>query len=84
MKNQKKKGTAPRRKQHPNTNHKSYSNRIENICLVFAVTFLILFIGGNLLNNEPMTFLGAGIGFAGMVIQLDINFSEEDDDIWEE
>lgn len=77
-----KKGTAPRRKQHPtNQNH---FNRIENICLVFAVTFLILFIGGNFLNNEPMTFLGAGIGFAGMVIQLDINFSEEDDDIWEE
>ena len=60
-------------KKNTNTNY----SRIENICLVFAVTFLILFIGGYYIHNEPMTFLGLGIGFAGMVIQLHLNFSED-------
>ena len=60
-------------KKNTNTNY----NGIENICLVLFVAFLILFIGGYYIHNNPMTFLGLGIGFAGMVIQLHLNFSED-------
>ena len=77
----KKKGTAPRR-QHP-TNHQYYS-RVEHICLCLLIAFLILFIGGCYLHHEPMKYIGLGIGLTIFMIQVDINLSEEDDDIWEE
>ena len=63
-------GTAP--------NHTHHDiNRVEKICLIFFAIFVVLYIGGYYLHNDPMTFLGLGIGVAGFVIQTDINLSEE-------
>ena len=59
-------------------------NKIENICLMFFVIFLILFIWGYYIKNNSMMFLGAGLGLAASTIQVHINLSnEEDEDIWE-
>ena len=58
--------------------------KIENICLMFFVIFLILFIWGYYIKNNSIMFLGAGIGLAAFTIQVHINLSnEEDEDIWE-
>ena len=67
-----------RKAQHRSTAPKpqSHLNRIERICLAFFGMFLILFLGGYYIHNTPITFLGLGIGFAGFVIQTDINLHE--------
>lgn len=55
----------------------TYLNRIENACLLLFTAFLALFIGGYILHNEPMTYLGLGLGIAGIIIQTIINTEEE-------
>ena len=60
-------------KKNTNTNY----NGIENICLALFGAFLILFIGGNYIHNEPMSYLGLGLGFAGMMVQVHLNLSED-------
>lgn len=55
----------------------TYLNRIENACLLLFTAFLALFIGGYYFHNEPMTYLGLGLGIAGALIQTTINIEEE-------
>lgn len=76
MANKKRKGTGKR----PAPNH-THTNLtiIENTCLMFFITFLILFIGGYYIHNDAMTYLGLGIGIAGFTIQTHINLNKEDD-----
>lgn len=68
-----KKGTGKKPAPHTHTN----LNTIENICLMLFGAFLILFIGGYYIHNEPMTYLGLGLGLAGFVIQIKLNLEEE-------
>lgn len=74
MKN-KRKGTASERTA-PNNTH-SYLNKVENNCLMLFIAFLSVFIGGYYFHNEPMTYLGLGLGIAGALIQTTINIEEE-------
>lgn len=62
----------------PNHKH-SYLIKVENTCLCLFIAFVILFIGGYYIHNEPMTYLGLGIGIAGFTIQTHINLNKEDD-----
>lgn len=68
---------AQRQSSAPKKNTKSNYNEIENICLALFGAFLLLFIGGYYIHNQPMAFLGLGIGFSGMVIQVHLNLSED-------
>lgn len=61
----------------PKKNTNTYYNEIENICLALFGAFLLLFIGGYYIHNQPMSFLGLGLGFAGMIIQVHLNLSKE-------
>lgn len=60
-----------------NSHTHTYLNRIENACLLLFTAFLALFIGGYIIHNEPMTYLGLGLGIAGIIIQTIINTEEE-------
>ena len=68
-----KKGTGIK----PAPKTQSYLNKIENTCLLFGVIFLILFLGGYYTGNQPMEYLGLGIGVSSMIIQTKINMREE-------
>ena len=70
---------AQRQSSAPKKNTKSYYNEIENICLALFGAFLLLFIGGYYIHNQPMSFLGLGLGFAGMIIQVHLNLSEDNE-----
>ena len=61
----------------PKKNTNNNYNGVENICLALFGAFLILFIGGTYIHNEPMAFLGLGLGLAGMTIQVHLNLSED-------
>lgn len=75
MRSKKRKGTGS-----PAPNHTHiYLNKVENICLCLFMAFVILFIGGNYIQNDPMTYLGLGLGVAGFFIQTHINLNKEDD-----
>lgn len=71
----KRKGTGHR----PAPSTHTYLNKVENICLCLFMAFVILFLGGYYIHNEPMTYLGLGIGIAGFTIQTHINLNKEDD-----
>ena len=68
---------AQRQSSAPKKNTNTNNNEIENICLALFGAFLVLFIGGYYIHNQPMSFLGLGIGFSGMVIQVHLNLSED-------
>ena len=56
-----------------------YLNRIQNTCLFLFAAFVILFIGGIYIHNDPVTYLGLGVGAAGFVLQVIMNAGDEDD-----
>ena len=74
MTTRKRKGTGKR----PAPNHTHiYLIKVEKLCLIFFIVFLFLFLGGYRLGNQPMEFIGLGIGVTASLIQAHINLKEE-------
>lgn len=68
---------AQRQSSAPLKNTNNNYNEVETICLALFGAFLLLFIGGYYIHNEPMSYLGLGLGFAGMIVQVHLNLSED-------
>lgn len=74
MANKKRKGTGHRPA--PNHTH-TYLTKVEKLCLFLFVIFVIMFLGGYRLGNQPMEFIGLGIGVTTCLVQAHINLEEE-------
>ena len=70
----KKKGIAHKK---DNTQTHIHYSKIEKICLLLFVIFVIMFLGGYRLGNQPMKFIGLGIGVTTCLVQAHINLEEE-------
>lgn len=70
----KRKGTGKRPA--PNHTH-TYLTKVEKLCLFLFVIFVIMFLGGYRLGNQPMEFIGLGIGVTACLVQAHINLEEE-------
>lgn len=68
-----KKGTGKKPAPHTHTN----LTKVEKLCLMFFGLFLIMFLGGYKLGNQPMEFIGLGIGVTASLVQVYINLEEE-------
>ena len=61
------------------TIHQEHSNTDSFICLMLFITFLIVFLYGNFIDNDPLTYFGLGIGVAVSIITMTKNIREDDD-----
>ena len=66
----------------PNKNKSNYS-RLNNLCLLLIIIGLIVLFIAHFKDVSWAFYLGAGMGFSALVIQLEINaleMEEEDED----
>lgn len=54
------------------------SNTDSYICLLLFIAFLILFLYGYCIDNEPLTFFGLGLGVAVSIITMTKNIREDE------